>query len=80
MIVKFIVTKNRRIIFGNLSAKDEFHSDIAKKHEIKPEEIMGGGLADLDAKKISGTSTAFGRYDPQTVKRLLPDWDIEKLM
>ena len=79
MVVKFIVVKTDggKIIFGDRPAKDEFHGDIANNHDIRREDIAGGGLADLNEKKIYGTSTGFGRYDPVTVKRLLPDWNVE---
>ena len=78
MIVKFIITKNGRIIFGTRPANEEFHADIAKNNDILLNEVAGGGRADLEKKSIFGSSTAFGKYDYKTVKKALPEWKVER--
>ena len=73
--VKFITTKDGEIFFG--TPQDELHSDVARRHNIPYEKIAGGGRADLEGKKIYGTSTTFGSYDRDLVKQKLPDWNVE---
>lgn len=77
MIVKFIITKEGGVIFGKKTADAEFHNDIAKENGIPLTEVVGGGRADLDTKRIFGKSSIFGPYDAKKLKILLPDWTIE---
>ena len=78
MNVKFNVTKDGRVIFGDEDYKKDGHYAIAIVNDIVEENIANGGIADLENKRIWGTSTGYGDYDVQQMKRLLPDWQIDR--
>jgi len=73
-VVKFIVAEGK-VYLGE--PQDEWHVDVARRYNIPIEKVDGGGRADIDAKKIFGTSTTFGPYDAEVVRKNLPDWEIE---
>ncbi|MDP6527696.1 MAG: hypothetical protein QF858_02345 [Candidatus Pacebacteria bacterium] len=77
MIVKFIITIPGRVLFGDKHYRGDYHSNIASKYGVSSEVVRGGGLADLELRKIFGTSYGFGPYDPKFAQELLPDWQIE---
>ncbi len=77
MIVKFIVTANG-IIFGDRPYQRDYHDEVAKRASIHRSEVRGGGLADLEAKRIFGTSNGLGPYNSETVRQLLPEWEVEE--
>lgn len=77
IVVKFIVTDNR-VIFGDRHFRRDYHDEVAKRAGIRLSEVRGGGLADLEAKRIFGTSCGLGPYNPETVRRLLPEWKVEE--
>lgn len=78
MIVKFIVTAES-VYFGKRFYKHDEHKDIANTFCVPHQDVLGGGLADLEAKRIYGTSKSFGRYDVNSVKKMLPsDWQVDE--
>lgn len=77
MTVKFIVAGGQ-IYFGDEDYDCDYHKNIVKKNKLSSFSVEGGGIADLDAKVIYGTSYGFGSYDTATVQKLLPDWTIEE--
>lgn len=88
MVVKFIVVcedaggckkyKRYKIVFGDKYYTDDYHADIADKAGIPYKKVCGGGIADLEEKHIWGTSKKFGPYNPEILKKLLPDWTIDE--
>ncbi len=78
MIVKFIVTKDESVYFGDRFYRNENHADIAFRFSVEKKMVAGGGLADINSKRIFGTSRLYGAYDPVKIKELLPDWQVEK--
>ena len=76
MIVKFIVTKDKKVFFGTDWFSREYHSDIAKANRVPEENIAGGGVANFENKIIYGNSRGFGPYDQAIIQELLPDWDV----
>ena len=74
-IVKFIVTKDQ-VYLGTESALNETCRDIAAKHQIKQEDVLGGGWANVNLKAIYRRSQSheFGAFDKALVQRLLPDF------
>ncbi len=77
MIVKFIVTKNGQVFFGDKFYQNDMHYKVAYRNGVPEFEISGGGIADLEAKKIWGKSYDFGPYDKERLMALLPDWEID---
>lgn len=77
MVVKFIVIAEN-IYFGKRFYQNEEHRDIANAFCVQYINVRGGGLADLKAKRIYGSSKAFGHYDPSLVKKILPDWQVDE--
>lgn len=78
MNVKFIVTKDGCVIFGNKDYNKDYHFAIATANKIPEKEIKNGGIADLENKRIWGTSTGYGDYDAQQMRELLPGWQIDR--
>lgn len=76
MIVKFILTATG-VVFGNRDYRDDYHNDVARRNFIDKQQVRGGGIADLSAKRIFGTSYGFGPYSPEVVRQLLPDWQVD---
>ncbi len=77
MNVKFIVTKDGRVVFGEKDYKKDGHSTIAFFQKIPDENVLCGGIADTESRRIWGTSTGYGDYNVQHMQRLLPDWRID---
>ena len=69
----FIVTKSGKIFSG-----DRSHADLAKENGIPEGDVHGGGYLDPGEKQVRGKSGAFGWYDPDVVRSLLPGWDVEE--
>ena len=76
MIVKFIVTRGGTVVFGDQDYRGDMHYKVARRNGIQEHEIIGGGVADVTAKKIWGKSYDFGPYNKEQLMILLPDWDI----
>ena len=74
MTVKFIVS-NGKVYFGDRHYSDDYHSDVAARAGVRG--VVGGGLADMEKRRIFGTSYGFGPYNPTQLKDILPDWQIE---
>jgi hypothetical protein len=77
MIVKFVVTADC-VIFGSENYKNDFHAMVAEANGISDREVRGGGLADLEQRRVFGTSYGFGAYDPKAVACLLDGWTVEE--
>lgn len=76
MTVKFVLTATG-VVFGSRDYRDDYHSDIARINFIAKEQVRGGGIADLVARRIYGTSYGFGPYDCAIVQQFLPDWQVD---
>ena len=75
MVVKFIVTADK-VVFGDKYFDDDYHRQVAIRNRVPESDVLGGGLADLEQKRIFGTSYGYGSYDPEVVRRLLPGWEV----
>lgn len=71
MIVKFVLTATG-VVFGNRDYRDDYHDEVARRNFIAKQQVRGGGIADLSAKRIFGTSYGFGPYSPKAVQQFLP--------
>ena len=78
MIIKINVTNEPKIYFGTIEHLYDLHNKIAEKYHISLKKVRGGGLANLETKQIFGSSISFGKYNPNTVRALLPNWDIDE--
>ncbi len=75
--VKFIVHPDMGVFFGEKEWSMDGHRPIASNYDV-PTEYARGGFADLEEKRIFGTSEGLGSYDPEIVKKFLPDWKIDE--
>jgi|GEM_PF-5164457 len=78
MNVKFIVTKDGRIVFGDKDYRQDGHFCIAVMNGIAEENVANGGIADLENKRIWGESTEYGKYNVEQMRELLPDWQVDR--
>lgn len=76
MTVKFIVTVNGQIFFGDCDFRSDMHYKVGERNGVRKSEIANGGVADLVARKVWGMSYDFGPYDREQLAVLLPGWEI----
>ncbi len=75
--VKFVVHPVRGVIFGEKDWPYDRHRLVANNNGIDPKECAGGGFADMQEKRIFGSSEAIGPYDKKMVESFLPDWHVD---